>query len=126
MFSVLERLMQERNMKIADVARAANVAASTITDWRAGRYTPKRDKLDRIAEVFGVSTEFLMTGKDTEKVSESGTSYYFDDETAAVAQELFENRDLRVLFDAARDARPEDLRIAADLLKRFKETNPDG
>jgi transcriptional regulator with XRE-family HTH domain len=52
--------------------------------------------------------------------------YYLNDETAQIAQEIFENKDMRVLFDAARDSRPEDLKIAADMLRRFKETNPNG
>ncbi|HAB94850.1 MAG TPA: XRE family transcriptional regulator, partial [Lachnospiraceae bacterium] len=33
---------------------------------------------------------------------------------------------MRVLFDAAQDSRPEDLQMAADLLRRLKKTNPDG
>ena len=52
--------------------------------------------------------------------------YYLNNETAQIAQEIFENKDMRILFDAARDSRPEDLKIAADMLRRFKETNPDG
>lgn len=52
--------------------------------------------------------------------------YYTDPETARIAQEVFDNPDLRMLFSAARDAKPEDIKLAADMLKRFKETNPDG
>lgn len=51
---------------------------------------------------------------------------YYEDETAEIAQEIFENEGLHILFDAARDSRPEDLQMAADLLKRLKATNPDG
>ena len=46
--------------------------------------------------------------------------YYLNKETAEIAQELFNNPDLRVLFDAARDAKPENLRLAAEMLRRFK------
>lgn len=53
-------------------------------------------------------------------------TYYQNRETAQLAQELFEDSNMRLLFDAAKDSRPEDLRMAADLLKRLKETNPDG
>lgn len=53
-------------------------------------------------------------------------SHYLNPETAKVAQELFDDPNLRVLFDAAKNSRPEDLRMAADLLKRLKATNPDG
>lgn len=52
--------------------------------------------------------------------------YYTDPETARIAQEVFDNPDLRMLFSAARDAKPEDIKLAADMLRRFKETNPDG
>ena len=51
---------------------------------------------------------------------------YYEDDTAEIAQEIFENKDLHVLFDAARDSKPEDLQMAADLLKRLKATNPEG
>ena len=59
---------------------------------------------------------FLMGGK----AKESAPDYYTNPETAKLAQELFENHDLRILFDAARDSDPKDLQMAADLLKRLK------
>ena len=52
--------------------------------------------------------------------------YYINKETAEVAQSLFDNADMRLLFDAAKDSKPEDLKMAADLLKRLKATNPEG
>jgi len=79
--------------------------------------SPTSDKLLSIANYLGVSTDYLL-GNDTK--------YYINSDTAEKAQELFDNPDLRILFDAARDSRPEDLQMAADMLKRFKETNPDG
>ena len=53
--------------------------------------------------------------------------YYLNEETAKVAQEIFENKELRVLFDAARDANPEDLRTTYDMLMALKrkEQNTD-
>ena len=126
MYEVFDNLLKKNNLRIADVSRGTGVTYSTFTDWKAGRYTPKQDKMQKIADFFGVSVEYLATGKETEKQSDSGKSYYFSDATAAAAQEIFEDRALHALFDAARDSRPEDLKMAADLLKRLKETNPDG
>lgn len=37
-----------------------------------------------------------------------------------MAQALFENRELRVLFDAAKDASPEDLKTTYDMLMALK------
>jgi transcriptional regulator with XRE-family HTH domain len=126
MYTVFEELMKRHGYTFSDVSRGTNIAPSTFTDWRAGRYKPKHDKMQRIADFFGVSIEYLETGKDSEKKSVNGTTYYFDDDTAKKAQELFDNPDLRLLFDAAKDCKPEDLQMAADMLRRFKETNPNG
>lgn len=47
-------------------------------------------------------------------------AYYFDDETAQKAQEIFENKQLSLLFDAARDADPEDLETVHTMLMALK------
>lgn len=126
MYDVYAKLRDARGLSDYRVSKDTGIGSATFTDMKTPGYIPKYATIKKLADYFDVTVDYLMTGKDTEKTSESGTSYYFDDETAAAAQALFENRDLRVLFDAARDARPEDLRMATDLLKRFKETNPDG
>lgn len=57
-----------------------------------------------------------MTGEE----KKDGPKYYLNDETAAIAQDIFENKDLRLLFDAARDATPEDLKLTHDMLLALK------
>lgn len=71
------------------------------------------DRVRKIADYFGVSAEYLITGEVRE-------GYYINPETVKVAQELFDNPSMRILFDAARDADPEDLQMAADMLMRLK------
>lgn len=126
MYKVFEDLCNKHGIKPYTVAKQTGISTATLSNWKAGRYTPKADKLQLIADFFNVSIEYLRTGKSTEKESISGQKYYFDDETAKKAQELFENPGMRVLFDAAQDSKPEDLQMAADLLKRLKGSNPDG
>ena len=43
-----------------------------------------------------------------------------NEETAAIAQDIFENKELRLLFDAARDADPEDLETVHNMLMALK------
>lgn len=45
---------------------------------------------------------------------------YLDDETAQIAQEIFENKELRLLFSAARDSSPEDLKTTHEMLMALK------
>lgn len=116
MYEIFLKLLQARGLKAADVCRGTGLPSSLFSEWKKGKSTPKADKMKKIADFFGVSTEYLMTGEEPENVER----YYLNDETAAMAQELFENKELRVLFDAARTATPEDLKTTYDLLLALK------
>ena len=59
MYSVFESLLVKNGLKIADVSRETKIPYSTFTDWKAGRYTPKIDKLKKIADFFHISVDEL-------------------------------------------------------------------
>lgn len=70
MYEIYCKLRDERGFKDADVVRATGITKSTFSDWKSGRSNPKNDKLQKIADFFGVTIEYLTTGDDTaEKVA---------------------------------------------------------
>lgn len=113
----LRRIMLKANKSQADLSRELGIGKTTISAWMNGVNVPRMDKIDLLCEYFGCTRSDLMEPHDEE--------YYARSDTAKVAQEIFDNPDLRILFDAAKDSRPEDLRTAAALLRRFKESNPE-
>lgn len=102
MYERFLELMQRKGVKSADVAKATGIHPSTFSDWKKGKSKPKTDKMQKIADYFGVSIDYLMG-------AESNLEYYLDPETAKMAQEIFDNSELRVLFDVQRDMNREDL-----------------
>lgn len=116
MYKIFEKLCQERGITPYRVCKETGLTTATLSNWKAGRYTPKADKMKLIADYFGVNIEYLTTGNATE----SKQGYYFNDETAAIAQEIFENKELRMLFDASRNATPEDLIAVRDVMLALK------
>lgn len=118
--TIYERYCETRDSKglrDSNIAALTGIGKSTFSDWKSGRSTPKNDKLKKIADVLEVTIDYLMTGEE----KEGGEKYYLNDETAEMAQTLFENKNLRVLFDAAKDASPEDLKTTYDMLMALKK-----
>ena len=117
MYEIFEQLLQGFGVSAYKVAKETGVTQSTLSDWKRGRSTPKAENMKKLADYFGVSVDYLMTGEE----KEGGEKYYLNDETAEMAQKIFENKNLRVLFDAAQDATPEDLKTTYDMLAALKK-----
>ena len=109
----LNRYISEHGYNQADLARHMHVSTTTTARWCTGQAIPRIDKIQTICNWLGITKSDLLE----ENVKDE---YYINKETAEIAQEVFNNPDLRVLFDAARDAKPENLRLAAEMLRRFK------
>ena len=43
-----------------EVGKQTGIATSTLSNWKAGRYTPKTDKLKKIADFFGKPIEYFL------------------------------------------------------------------
>ena len=71
-----------------------------------------------MCEIFHINRSNLMTDIVAQ---ENGAYYYLNDETRQIAQEAFENAELRTLFKVARDIPPERLR-ARRIYEIFKGT----
>lgn len=116
MYSIFEELLQKHGVSTYKVSKETGIAQSVFSSWKNGISTPKQDKMQKIADYFNVSLEYLMTGEE----KEGGEKYYLNDETAKMAQDIFENKELRMLFDTARDAEPEDLQAVHNMLLALK------
>lgn len=64
MYEIFEKLLKEHGVTAYRVAKETGVTTATLTSWKQGKYTPKPEKMQKIADYFGVSLSYLMTGKD--------------------------------------------------------------
>ena len=65
MYDIYCKLRDQRGVRDADVVNATGITKSTFSDWKSGRSNPKADKLQKIADYFGVSLDYLTTGKES-------------------------------------------------------------
>lgn len=67
MYEIFEQLLQAHGLTAYKISQLIGVSQSTLSDWKRGRSTPKQDKLQKIADYFGVTVDYLMTGKEPER-----------------------------------------------------------
>ena len=121
MYEYYEMLLERTGLTTADVCKATGIGQNVISNWKKRRHILNADYLKRIADFFNVTVDFLLTGKDEEKESLSGQKYYFDDSAAEAAQKMFEDKDLRLAFDAMADSSAEELKLIYVFIKALKE-----
>ena len=77
------------------------------------------DKLVKIAEFLQLSAKWLSTG-------ETDDGYYLNSETAALAQEMFEDPDMRSLYHMKRNMEPERFRSHMEFMKDlYRQEHPE-
>lgn len=78
--------------------------------------TIKDDRLQKIAEHFNVSVDYLMTGEEPNEEA----PYYLNADAREMAQFMFENPEYKVLFDASRKVSKDDINVVKTLLDKFR------
>ena len=70
---ILKRLLSEKRISQAALARAIGVSKETISQYAKGGIIPNADRLVKLAEFFGVSPEYLFTGIEPQDAKEQET-----------------------------------------------------
>lgn len=116
---IIKRLREEAELTQEREAKLMHISRSNVAMYESGTRRPSRETLEAFADFYNVDIDYFL-GRSSKTTRARGTGYYFDPETAKAAEEMRENKELKILFDAARDASPEDLRTAYDMLMALK------
>lgn len=100
-----------------EMCDALGVKYTTFTDWVKGNSYPRIDKIELMANYFGISKSDLVEDRSNKQQPDP---YYLNGETRQIAQEVFENPELRTLFHVARDISPDRLKAHIDFMKSLK------
>ena len=67
MYEVFEQLLQKHGVTPYKVAKEAGVTQTALSNWKSGRSTPSSKTLQKVADYFGVTVDYLMTGRNGAK-----------------------------------------------------------
>lgn len=107
----------EMNMTMKEVADKVGVSEGTVSRWESGDIANmRRDKIMALAKVLDLSPNVIMEWDDA---PEEEPHYYLDDEAREAAEFLFNNPDYKVLFDASRKVKKEDIEFVRQMIERM-------
>jgi transcriptional regulator with XRE-family HTH domain len=68
-YNSFEKILEERNISAYKVGKETGVATATLSSWKTGKYTPKVEKLQKIANYFGVSIEYFLEKQEDKQLA---------------------------------------------------------
>lgn len=118
----LRELLESRDMNQNDLAKVLHVSESTVGKWTLGKSMPRTmGGIQQIADFFNVGKSYLLEEGTALDDSNQVRPYYFDPEVAAIANELKENPDMRILFDASRKLSKQDMKTVINMVKAITD-----
>lgn len=111
----IKHLMELKGKDRNEICKDLGIKYTTFADWINAKTYPRIDKIEMMANYFGVSKADLV-----EDSSETIDSYYINDDARYLAQFMFENPEYKVLFDASRKVKKEDIAFVKQMIDRMR------
>ena len=122
MYEIFERLLQAHNLTAYKVSKETGVTQSTLSDWKRGRSTPKTDTLQKLADFFDVSVDYLM-GRESDApnaVDKENNPIVLDEDALELLEELKTRPEMKTLFSVSKKATREDILKAVKIIEALK------
>ena len=132
----IRELRTARGMSQEKLADILDVTKQAVSQYERGVRKPDIPTIEALCDYFNVSADYLLGKEDVtprlvdgdgiQALDNPKRHHHINPETEQIAQTIYDDPDLHALFDAARGSEPDNLKLAAEMLRRMKETNNDG
>lgn len=96
MYKIFEKLAQTRGVTAYFVSKETGVALPTFYAWRDGKYHPKDDKLEKVADFFGVPLAYLKGLQEAIQCPDCHMGYNPIDEASYAQHKAYHDRFLAI------------------------------
>lgn len=121
MYEIFEKLLEKYGVTPYKVSKATGIATATLSDWKNGKSTPKLDKMQKIADYFGVSLDYLLGNEEKENPPAQDEQ----EEMYELLEEMRRNPDIRTMFSLTKNATPEQVRQFIAVIKALRGSNDE-
>ncbi len=115
----LRGLRKEKGITQKELAEKLSMDTSIICKYESGAAVPSYEALEKIANYFDISTDYLF-GRETNHLIENS-----DEATEKFLEMMRTRPEFKILFDISKDATEQEIRQIIAIHKAMKDTNPN-
>lgn len=119
-YETIKKLCKDNGVTVTGLEKELGISRGSLCKINTNK--PSMEKVQKIADFFSVSVEYLMGTEEKEEPP----IYYTNEETAKLAQEMFEDEDMRSLFHMKRDMPPERFKAHMEFIKNLYNQEKGG
>lgn len=123
-YIILKRLRTASGYSQQELADKLGISKSSINMYERGERQPNFETLEMIADFFNVDIDYLLGRTDKTTILPE-SSYYMNEDARELAQFMFENPEYKVLFDASRKVKKEDIEFVKQMIDRIRGGSDD-
>lgn len=122
MWEIFESLLERDGVTIADVSRATGIKQPVFSNWKRRNSKLSAKNAELIADYFGVTVGFLMGVQE-----DAQSRLYFEDvKSAEIAQQMFDDPELRMLHHVKRNTEHARFKAYFDLIMNlYRQEHPN-
>lgn len=121
MYEIFEQLLQKHNVTPYKVSKATGIPQSTLSEWKRGRSTPKSGTMQKIADYFDVSLDYLMGRSEPPTATDkNNNTIVLDDDALELLEELKNRPEMKTLFSVSKKATKADILKAVKIIEALK------
>ena len=125
MYRIAELRIQ-KGLSQKEFGKQIGAAQNTVSNWEKGNRVPDAPTLNKIANFFGVSVDYLLgndnsTGTNISVVDENKNPIVLDDEALELIDSLRSNPEMKMLFSVSKNATKEDIIKAVKIIEAIKD-----
>ena len=107
----IKTMCKEAGIPVSRLERECGFANGYIS--KLDKSTPNTKNIQKIADFLGVDIDLLMNGKRAD-------GYYYDKQTAEIAQRIYQDKYMGLVFDTLSTSSPEQIKDFYDMLLLMK------
>ena len=106
--------MDQKGVNSVDMCRVLGVPQSTFSYWLNARTYPRIDKIEKMANFFGITKADLVEERNEKPLVND------DEELTEILERARDDPHMRMLFSITKDASPEDIEKAIKIIQMLK------